>query len=120
MAIWKARTANGVRAYFKVVRTGILSTGLATGLFNALLINPQDTANQALTVAESTQQAGVYYVDIPGAFLTTHGAGHYGLSIGIHKPNPQKIDDEILMALEVTDQDLDDLASTIYVGQKIV
>jgi len=119
MALWKARTANGVRAYFKVVKSGALSTGLGAGVFTCLLINPQDSANQALTVTESTQQAGVYYVDIPSAFITTHAAGHYGLSLGVHSVGP-KIDDEVLYSLEVTDQDLDDLASTIYLGQKIV
>jgi len=131
MALWKARVSTGVRVYFKVVRNGALVSGLATGLFTVVLINPADTASTTLAVTGSTQQGGVYYVDVPSGFLTTNGAGHYGLSIGVHKPNPQPIDDEILESVEVTARDLDDLATpqdvldntdTVvgYIGQKIV
>lgn len=128
MAIWKAKVADGVRCYFKVVRSGILVTGIPSGQFSCLLINPADTANQALTVNQSVQQPGVYYVDIPSAFLTTHGSGHYGLSLGVHKPAPQPIDDESLASLEVVVNSGDDIAADIiaardaiivYVGQKI-
>ena len=130
MAIWKARVAAGVRCYFKVVRQGSLVTGIPAGQFNCLLINPIDTANTALTVTQSTQQAGVYYVDIPSGFLTTHGAGHYGLSLSVHKPAPQPVDDESLVSLEVVVNDADDAATLVdvdsardaiivYIGQKI-
>jgi len=131
MAIWKAKVADGVRCYFKVVRSGLLVTGIPSGQFSQFscrLINPADTANQTLTVNQSTQQPGVYYVDIPSGFLTTHGSGHYGLSLGVHKPAPQPVDDESLASLEVVVNSGDDIAADIiaardaiivYVGQKI-
>lgn len=112
MAIWKAKTASGVRAYFKVVSAGSLVAGLGAGAFNALLLNPGDTANQSLAVAQSAQQAGVYYVDIPSAFLTTHGAGAYGLSLGVHSVLPA-VNDEVLYSLEVTVRDLDDIPTAV-------
>jgi hypothetical protein len=128
MAIWKAKVADGVRCYFKVVKNGNLATGIVSGDFNCLLINPADSANQALTVTESTQQGGVYYVDIPSGFLTTHGSGQYGLSLGVHAIG--NIDDESLVSLEVVVTSSDDHATLVdvdaardavivYVGQKI-
>lgn len=111
--LWKAVRDEGVRAYFKIVDSGgILATGLGSGDFNALLIAPDDSANQALAVSESTQQAGVYYVDVPSAFLGTHGAGMYGLSLGVHSTSPS-IDDEVLYPLDVTVHDLDRIASFV-------
>ena len=114
MAIWKTRIASGVRAYFKVVRDGVLVTGIPGGNFNALLIEPGDSANVALTVTQSSQQSGVYYVDLPSAFLTTHGAGHYGLSLGIHTLVPSTVDDEIMQSVEVNQTDLDYIAGDVW------
>lgn len=120
MAIWKARTATGVRAYFKVVSaTGNLITGVPAGSFTVLVINPADSANQALTVSQSSQQPGVYYVDIPSAFLTTHGAGAYGLSIGVHNGSPA-VNDEMLASLEVSVRDLDDIPTAVQVRDSIL
>lgn len=113
MAIWKSRVSTGVRAYFKVVSTaGNLVTGLAPGLFTCRVINPADTAFVALPVTQSTQQAGVYYVNVPAAFLGVHGAGAYGLSLGIHRAAPP-LNDEVLESLEVTIRDLDDIPTAV-------
>lgn len=109
MALWKAKTASGVRVFFNVVRNGSLVSGVDPGDFTVTLINATDTANISLSVTESTQNSGTYYVDLPTGFLTTHGANHYGLSVGIHQSAP-KIDDEVLFPIEVTTRDLDDLA----------
>jgi len=113
VAIWKAQVASGVRAYFKAVRNGNLVAGIPAGNFNCLLINPADTASIALPVTQSTQQAGTYYVDLPPAFLAIHGVGHYGLSLGIHKPAPTPVNDEVLLSVEVNVTDLDYIASDV-------
>jgi hypothetical protein len=110
MAIWKARIANGVRAYFAVSSSGVLRTGLSSGVFTVRVINPTDTAFTSPTVSQSTQRSGIYYFDISSAFLTTHGAGHYGVSVGVHATGP-KLDDEMLESLEVNTRDIDDLAT---------
>jgi len=114
MASWKARTSTGVRVYFKVVYGGALATGIDPGDFTAVLIEPGDSDNAALTVAESTQQSGIYYTDIPSAFLTTYGTGHYGISVGVHSGGPPPVvDDEVLIPLEVNVTDLDFLATGV-------
>lgn len=110
MALWKARISTGVRAYFAVSASGILRTGLGAGVFTVRVINPTDTAFTAPAVSQSTQRAGIYYFDVPSAFLVTHGAGHYGVSIGVHAAGP-KLDDEKLESLEVNTRDIDDLAT---------
>jgi hypothetical protein len=111
MAIWKALLSSGVRAYFKVISgTGDLAAGIDPADFTVFIINPQDSAKQSLTAVESSQQSGVYYVDIPSAFLGTHGVGQYGLSIGVHQMAPP-INDEVLESVEVTSTDFDDLAT---------
>jgi hypothetical protein len=113
MAIWKARVSTGVRAYFKVVNSsGNLVPGLNPSFFNCRVINPADTAFVALPVSQSTQQPGVYYVDVPSSFLSAHGPGAYGLSLGVHRPSPP-LNDEVLESLEVTVRDLDDIPTAI-------
>jgi len=110
MAIWKAKVASGVRFFFKVVDSGgNLRVGLAPGVFTCLVIEPGDAANQAIAIAQSAQQAGLYYGDVPSAFLLANGVGHYIISIGVHAAAP-KLDAEATESLEVTQRDLDDLA----------
>jgi hypothetical protein len=113
MAIWKARTSTGVRTYFAVVRGGALRTGLVAGDFAVTLIDPDDSASTTLTVTESAQLAGIYYIDIPSAFLTTNGVGHYGLRIGIHAAAPAQ-DDEELESVEVNTSDIDFIAGDVW------
>jgi len=121
MGYWKAITTDGVRVYFKVVRNGNLRTGLLAGVFTVLLINMDDNDSTALTVNESTEKPGVYYVDIPTSFITTYGAGFYGLSIGVHAVGPTT-DDEVLYSVEVTTLDLNnvvtDTANAVWDEQK--
>lgn len=112
MAIWKAIIASGVRIYFQVVdSTGNLFTGLPSTDFTVVFINPADSASTTLTVTESTQKAGVYYVDVPSAFLTTHGSGQYGLSIEVNHtpPPPPALDAASLFSVEVNQEDIDNL-----------
>lgn len=114
MAIWRALTSAGVRVYFNVVNSaGNLRTGLTSGVFTVVLVNPGDTANTVLTVTQSTQKPGVYYVNIPSAFITTHGPGHYGLSLGVHATGP-KLDAETLHSVEVTQEDVDTVADAVW------
>lgn len=109
MALWKARTVNGVRVYFSVVdNTGFLIAGIAPASFTALLITPNDAASLAMAVAPSIQRAGVYYCDIPAAFITVNGVGAYGLSLGVHSVVPP-VNDETLLEVEVTVNDYDQL-----------
>lgn len=103
---WKTLTTTDLRVYFRVVSGGNLVTGLSPNVFTALLINPTDTSSSGSTVTQSTQKPGVYYTDLDSSFLINNGVGMYGLSIGIHKPSPNRIDDEVLFSIEVTDGDL--------------
>lgn len=114
MAIWKARVSTGVRVYFAVVTSGgNLRTGLLAGVFTVRIINQTDTAFTSATVTQSTQRAGIYYFDVPSAFITTHGVGHYGLSIGVHAVGPA-LNDEIVESLEVNTGDIDFVASDVW------
>jgi len=109
MALWKARTVNGVRVYFSVVdNAGFLIPGIAPASFTSLLITPNDAASLAMAVVPSAQRGGVYYCDVPAVFITANGVGAYGLSLGVHSALPA-INDETLLEVEVTVNDYDQL-----------
>jgi len=118
MPLWKATVGEGVRVYFAVItNAGNLNSGLTNGDFDATLISPADDDSTALTVAESTQLGGVYYADIPTAFLSTNGAGVYSVRIGVHAPG---IDDESVDPIEVTSQDLETIGNNIQTAVKLL
>lgn len=109
MSFWKTLTTNSLRVYFPVKLGGSLFPNLSPNLFTALLINPDDTDSSSSAVVESLQRPGIYYTDIDSQFLIDNGIGMYGLSIGIHKGPPNRIDDEVLFSIEVTDYDISQL-----------
>jgi len=110
---WKTLTTTNLRVYFKISSGGSLVPNLTSNLFSVLLINPTDTSSSGSTVQQSSQLPGIYYTDLDSSFLVNNGVGMYGLSIGIHKPNPKPIDDEVLFSIEVTEGDLQTLNSKL-------
>jgi hypothetical protein len=113
MSYWKTIITDNLRVYFPVKSGGSLVTGLNQLIFTSILINPEDSASFTGTVLESTQRPGIYYTDIDSTFLITHGSGMYGLSLGVHKPAPQKLDDEVLFSIDVTEGDLESISNKI-------
>jgi len=113
VAIWQAKTADGARIYWKVVIAGQLKAGLEPGDFTALVIAPDDSDSLSVSVAESTQQAGVYYADVASAFLKSNGNGIYGFSVGVHT---DEVDSEVLHSLLISDYDITDIAKS---GQRL-
>jgi hypothetical protein len=113
MSYWKTLTTTNLRVYFPVKLGGNLVPGLSPLLFTVVLINPDDSDSSISVVGESSQRPGIYYIDIDSTFLITNGIGMYGLSIGIHKLPPQRIDDEVLFSIEVTDGDIAQIVSIV-------
>jgi hypothetical protein len=113
MGLWKTITSNSLRVYFKVVSGGNLVVNLDVNFFDVIIINPNDTDSFFLDVYQSSQLSGVYYTDVDMQFLLDNGAGMYGLSIGIHKPPPNRIDDEVLYPIEVTEGDLTEILNIV-------
>ena len=82
--MWWAKTAVGFRGWFLVeTNGGSLRTGLVAGDFTVTVVNPSDTAGTAPVVSESSTKGGLYFFDVPTAFLTTNGIGEYGVVIEI-------------------------------------
>lgn len=109
MNFWKTLTDTNLRVYFPVKVSGNLFSGLTSSVFNVTLINPSDSSSSISIVNESTQKPGIYYTDIDSVFLINNGVGMYGLSIGVHKNPPNRIDDEVLFSIEVTDGDISEI-----------
>jgi hypothetical protein len=113
MSYWKTLTSTNLRVYFPVKVGGNLSINLSPSLFTVVLINPGDTSSSISTVEQSTQKPGIYYTDIDSNFLISNGIGMYGLSIGVHKNPPNRIDDEVLFSIEVTEGDIAQIVSIV-------
>jgi hypothetical protein len=74
------RAADGVRVWFTVLNANrTLRTGLVGGNFTVTIIRADDAATNSPTVVPSTQLAGVYYFDVPSAFLTTSGDNYFAV-----------------------------------------
>jgi hypothetical protein len=94
---------------------GAPKTGLPSGAFTVTIVAIDDSASTAATVTESTQAGGLYYFDIPGSFLTTHGAGEYGVHIVIATTPPQpRFNATAGDLLKVTQQDIDKLVDDVF------
>lgn len=107
MATWKALITTGVRVFFNVVDSGgALRAGLPPEKFAAVLLEPSNTASVALPVSESSQKPGVYFVDLPSSFLSTHGNGQYGLSVEVIDTT---VNAASLFSVDVTREDIDNL-----------
>lgn len=113
MSYWKSISNSNLRVYFKVTDKGFLVEGLTSDLFDTLLINPLDSASSATIVNESSQRPGIYYTDLDSVFLVNNGIGMYGLSISLHKPEPNRLDDEALFPIEVSQNDINFLSTKI-------
>jgi len=77
------------RVFFPVSKGGALRTGLVGGDFTVTLTRPDDGASSTVSVTESTQKAGEYFFDVPGAFLTV--AGDFGYTIEVDASAPKLI-----------------------------
>lgn len=101
-----ARTADGIRVWWVVRQgSGALRTGIAAS--QALTaIEPGDSATSTPTVNESSQLPGTYYADIPSAFFSTNGTGHYSVVIQV-TASPLEAEHELLF---VSDELWSDLA----------
>lgn len=91
---------------------GVLKTGLVAGDFTVNVIPTDDSASTAVTVTESSQVAGLYYFDIPGSFLVTHGDGQYVVPIVVAATGP-KFDAVGSKQLHVSVSDIDVLGAQL-------
>ena len=111
MSYWKTIITDNLRVYFPVKSGGNLVSSLSSSFFTSSIINPTDNNSLTTSVSQSTQKSGIYYTDITSSFFINNGVGMYGLSVGVHKPAPNRIDDETLFSIEVTEGDLSTLIS---------
>lgn len=118
MALWKTKDANTLRVAFAIVRNGALQTGITSGI-TVTLLAPTMTTDQALTpVTESSAKGGIYWVDVPTAFLSANGLGHYALVIEVATTGP-KINDVDLQPLEIVAQDIDDIPTSAQIRDAV-
>jgi hypothetical protein len=103
---------NTYRVWVTVEDKGNLKTGLVPGDFTATIVPFNDSASTTASVAESTQKPGLYFFDIPGAFLTTHGAGNYAVVIEANATGP-KFDAAAGRPLQVTRADIEKIAEIL-------
>jgi len=86
---WSAVVGVNFRSWFNVDNgAGSPKAGLLSGDFSVTVVALDDSASTTAAVTESTQVSGLYYFDVPGAFLTTHGAGQYGVNIVASTSSP--------------------------------
>jgi hypothetical protein len=91
---------------------GLPKTGLIPGNFTISVIALDDSAKVVASAVVSTQVAGVYYFDVSGVFLTTHGVGNYGVHVVIAAVAP-KFDAVLGRQLTVNLNDIDMIRRSI-------
>lgn len=96
-----ARASAGIRVWFIVQNAdGSLRTGLGAGDFTVTIIRDDDAATNSPAVAQSSQLSGVYFFDVPTAFLTTNG-------------------DQYAMVIQVTTTPLDAMLAPLFVTREL-
>ncbi len=110
--MWSEIVGDTFRAWISVSDSqGSPRIGLVAGDFTVSVRSPDDSAVSNPAVTESTT-GGLYYFDIPGAFLTTNGTGQYGV-VGVISATGPKLKGVFSKVLDVTTEDLDSLGSSI-------
>jgi hypothetical protein len=100
--MWWARTTTTFRGWFAVSQAGMLVSGLVPGDFTFTIMAPDAATSTTATVTESTK-GGLYYADVPSAFMVTHGAGTYGIVIEVNAAPTQVVASHTLV---VSEQDI--------------
>lgn len=107
MTAGPAKVGDTFRYYFALrLGSGAPRTG-ASGSVTATVRNPGDSATSSPTVTESAIAGGLYYIDIPGSFTTTHGAGEYAILLEVTSPPRDTFAETIAFFVN----DLDDLST---------
>lgn len=107
------KRAEGLRVWFTVSSSdGYIRAGLAPSDFTVTVVTPDDAANAVYAVAESTQKSGLYFFDVPGAFLLASGAGGYVAVIEVDATTP-RLTATVSTVLDVSNQDIDGLNSLV-------
>lgn len=109
--MWFEKQSNSFRAWMHVASSsGVVRTGLLAGAFTVTVRDPADAVSTSPTVAESAAVPGLYYFDIPSAFLVANGVGHYGVLVEVSAtaPNLRATASEVL---RISQKDFDDLVS---------
>lgn len=108
----KTRTINSLRIWFPVIRNGSLVASSTADDFTVYVIDQNDSGFVSPFVTESTQRSGIYYFDIPSAFLVSSGTGDYNVSIEVNRTNPTVMD-VYYGHINVTDKDIDSISATV-------
>lgn len=109
--MWFTKQATGYKSWFSLVRkNGSLAPGIPAGSFIVTIINPADTASSSPAVSESAVKPGLYFFEVPSAFLIANGLGEYGVSVEVsHIAPPLRITRSFGATLRVTDMIFDDV-----------
>jgi hypothetical protein len=109
------RQQGGFRAWFTVSKNGALRTGLVNADFTVTFVDIDDSASATYTVTESALKGGLYYFDVPSAFITTNGEGEYAAVVEVNATGP-KLDAVASGILQVSRDDLRGVALLRYGG----
>lgn len=102
-----ARLDQTRRVWFRIERNGALLSGISPGSFTVTVVNPSDAATSTPSVVESGQQGGMYYFDLPSAFLTA--VGDYGATVVVDNKGPN-VKTTFAINIVATQEDIDTIA----------
>lgn len=109
--MWFTRTADGLRGWFRVeAPNGALRTGLVATDFTVTAVDPVNVTSAIPTVFESPLKPGLYYFDIPSAFLVA-GIGEYGITVEVNSSGAQKVRTTFSKVLKVNTKGFEDIGS---------
>lgn len=109
--MWFAKATDGFRGWFALSLDGVLRPGADAGDFTVTIITQDDDAQSNPTVSESTQKPGVYFFNVPSAFLVANGSGEYVCVVETAVPAPDEVISVFARVLSVSQEDIDSLAA---------
>lgn len=112
--MWFSRTALGFRGYFTLVdENGVLVPNKESGYFIVTTVSPDDTANVISTVSESSQKSGLYFFEVPTAFLLSHGVGNYAIVVEVDCDEATDAFSEVLVITQADFDSIQNLGNAI-------
>ncbi len=107
------KQADGFRAWFTIVEKGVPVPGISSSAFTISVRDPADSVTNSPSVTESGI-GGLYYFDIPSAFITTNGIGSYAVLVEVDSTVQPKVTDAMSEVLRVSQVDVDIVAGLMY------
>lgn len=112
-----SRTDETRRVFFRIERNGRLAAGIDSADITVTVVNPADSASASPVAAETVEKPGVYYFDLPSAFLTV--VGEYGAVIEVDSTGPN-VRTTFAFPVNVTIRDMDSAVANMIAVETVV